>query len=46
MDPMEWNGFRQILQSELQDSHDDNIMLRKDGFLFRVDFGFLALRIR
>eukprot|EP00434_Breviolum_minutum_P027591 symbB.v1.2.024403.t1/scaffold2302.1/size82889/1 len=25
----------------LRDSHDDNIMLRKDGFLFRVDFGYV-----
>lgn len=25
----------------LHDSHDDNIMLRSDGFLFRVDFGYV-----
>ncbi|CAJ1374386.1 unnamed protein product [Effrenium voratum] len=25
----------------LRDSHDDNIMLRKDGSLFRVDFGYV-----
>ncbi|CAE7259061.1 PIK3CG [Symbiodinium sp. CCMP2592] len=25
----------------LRDSHDDNIMLRADGMLFRVDFGYI-----
>ena len=29
-----------------EDSHDDNIMLREDGFLFRVDFGALPLMPR
>merc|ERR1719335_1151988 len=25
----------------VRDGHDDNIMLREDGSLFRVDFGFI-----
>lgn len=25
----------------VRDGHDDNIMLREDGSLFRVDFGFV-----